>query len=276
MTTPKPITRSAPAKINLTLHVTGQRDDGYHLLDSLVTFASFGDSVTCAASNDLSLRVTGPFADQVPTDTNLVLDAARAMGVTADITLDKRLPVASGVGGGSADAAATLHALAALYNIPLPPVAAQLNLGADVPICVQGGLLRMSGIGDGIEVLDASPPSIPMVLVNPNIAVSTPQVFSALSTRDNAPMNGPIPNWTHDGFLPWLSAQRNDLEQPAISLVPEISDVLNALKTTGGFARMSGSGATCFALYPDERQAEAAVRSLRQTHPNWWNVLAVT
>lgn len=276
MTADASVTKIAPAKINLTLHVTGQRSDGYHTLDSLVTFAEIGDRITCRRSETLSLTVTGPFAKDVPTDTNLVLDAARLMGVTADITLEKNLPVASGIGGGSADAAATLHALSDLYNRPLPDLDAQLSLGADVPVCVHGGVLRMSGIGDRIEVLHQHPLTIPMVLVNPGVSVSTPEVFTALARKDNPPMPDDTPTLFDDAFLDWLFAQRNDLQEPALHIAPRIEDVLSALRDTGGFARMSGSGATCFALYPDERDAARAVADIAAAYPEWWCVAGVT
>ena len=268
--TNRAVTRTAPAKINLTLHVTGQREDGYHLLDSLVTFAGFGDRITCRRAEATSLTVAGPFARDVPTEANLVLDAARLMGATAEITLEKNLPVAAGIGGGSADAAATLHALSDLFNLPLPDAASQLTLGADVPACVRGGVLRMSGIGDRIEVLATDPLTIPMILVNPGVALSTPGVFARLDRRDNAPMSDDLPPLGDDAFLDWLSAQRNDLQAPAMGLMPVIADVVAALRATGGLARMSGSGATCFALYPDERDAARALQRIRADHPDWW------
>ena len=267
--------RLARAKVNLALHVTGRRNDGYHLLDSLVTFAGGGDRITCRTSDTLSLTVSGPFASDVPTGENLILDAALLLSVTAEIHLEKNLPVAAGIGGGSADAAATLHALSDLANLPLPSRDAQLSLGADVPACVQGGFLRMRGIGEDLEVLDTEPLSIPMVLVNPGVGVPTPAVFDALQNRNNAPLSNNMPPSYDDAFLPWLAAQRNDLEAPAVALAPVIGDVLVALRDTGGLARMSGSGATCFALYQDERDAGAAVERLKARHPDWWVSLAV-
>lgn len=263
----------APAKINLTLHVTGQREDGYHLLDSLVTFAELGDRLTVRKAQETSLRVTGPFAKDVPAGPdNLVLRAAALLGVTAAITLDKRLPVASGIGGGSADAAAALEGLTDLYNIPMPTVPEMLTLGADVPVCALGGMVRMRGIGDAVEVVRNYRPNLSMVLVNPRVPISTPAVFRGLEDKNNAPMEEPMPRVSSDDFTEWLRRQRNDLEAPAIAIAPVINGVLTALQAMDGVqvARMSGSGATCFALFYDERLAADAVGFLRDRHPDWW------
>ncbi|MDH3263802.1 MAG: 4-(cytidine 5'-diphospho)-2-C-methyl-D-erythritol kinase, partial [Paracoccaceae bacterium] len=183
-------TEFAPAKINLALHVTGQRPDGYHLLDSLVVFAPVGDRLTAAPADALSLSVTGPFAEGVaPDETNLVLKAARALGPGrgAAITLEKKLPVASGIGGGSADAAAALRALARLWELPLPGLKAVLALGADVPVCLASRPSRMRGIGEIVEPLPLPVP-VNIVLANPGHAVSTPQVFALLSEQRNPPL----------------------------------------------------------------------------------------
>lgn len=271
------VERRAPAKVNLTLHVTGKRADGYHLLDSLVTFSEVGDLLTCTKSDRLTLRITGPFAKGLATEGNLVLKAAELLGVTADITLQKNLPVAAGIGGGSSDAAATLHALSDLYNIPMPSPEAQLALGADVPVCVQGGFLRMRGIGEKLEALDTRPLTIPMVLVNPGVSVSTAEVFRKLKINKDLIISADIISPYDDAFIDWLARQRNDLEAPAMDIAPVIGEVLQALRATSGvgLARMSGSGATCFALYPDERDAAKAVDDLKAEFPAWWVSLAV-
>lgn len=262
----------APAKINLTLHVTGRRDDGYHLLDSLVVFAGAGDRVSVEPARDWSLRVIGPRAEGVPEDDgNLVLKAARLIGgVPCAITLDKHLPTASGIGGGSSDAAAALRALHALDGRPLP--GDTLPLGADVPVCLSARPARMRGIG---ERLDPVPdlPSVSLVLVNTGVAVSTPEVFRLLSTPDNAPMPPELPQWRDATALAdWLAGQRNDLELPARTAEPAIGVVLSRLAETEGclLARMSGSGATCFGLYADAVAADDAARALRELHPDWW------
>lgn len=254
----------ARAKINLALHVTGRRDDGYHLLDSLVVFADLGDRVR-VAPGPLSLTIDGPFgAALTADDDNLCLRAARLAGAQAAIHLTKTLPVASGIGGGSADAAAVLRGLAAMGH-PIPPGVERL--GADVPVCVASRPVRMRGIG---EVLDPVPPIPPLwvVLVNPGVAVSTPTVFKALESHDNPPL--PPPAWeTADSLLGWLACCRNDLEPPARRLVPAIDAVLTALRdSSAALARMSGSGATCFGLYPTPEAARDAAKAL--VRPGWW------
>ena len=266
------ITEFAPAKINLCLHVTGQRADGYHLLDSLVAFADVGDRISCAPSDRLTLTITGPQAGNLPvTDDNLVLRAARAMGVAAAITLEKHLPVASGIGGGSADAAATLRALARMTGTALPDAAAMLALGADVPVCLSGQPLRMQGVG---EVLTPLPPlpDTHILLVNPRVAVATPAVFRALPCKVN-PALPEVPAFASVTALAnWLAVQRNDLEAPAISLAPQIAAVKAALAAQAGclLARMSGSGATCFGLFAEAPLAKAAAIAIRAAHPDWW------
>ncbi|MDM7463057.1 MAG: 4-(cytidine 5'-diphospho)-2-C-methyl-D-erythritol kinase [Tepidimonas taiwanensis] len=254
----------ARAKINLALHVTGRRDDGYHLLDSLVVFADFGDLLRLVPGA-LSLTIDGPFgAALAADDDNLCLRAARLAGGAAAIRLTKNLPVASGIGGGSADAAAVLRGLAAMGHAIPPGVE---RLGADVPVCVASRPVRMRGIG---EVLDPVPPFPPLwvVLVNPGVAVSTPAVFKALESRDNPPL--PTPVWeTADSLLGWLARCRNDLEPPARRLVPQIDETLAALRDSGAaLARMSGSGATCFGLYRNAKAARDAAKALAR--PGWW------
>lgn len=258
--------RFAPAKVNLALHVTGQRADGYHLLDSLVAFAEdLGDHVTLRPAPTTSLQVTGPRAAGVPTDArNLCWKAADLFGSPAAIVLDKHLPAAAGIGGGSSDAAAVLRALSKLYDRPLPDHLERL--GADVPVCALAQAARMSGIGE--QITPVSLPPLPAVLVNPGVEVSTPEVFKALPRKDNPAME-PLP---HGDVLAWLARQRNDLQAPAIALQPVIGRVLEALTASIGarLTRMSGSGATCFALYDDRATAEAAAEALRAARPDWW------
>lgn len=263
----------APAKINLTLHITGQRADGYHLLDSLVVFADVGDRVHVHASDQLSLQITGPQAAALPVgDDNLVLRAARLMGATAAITLEKILPVASGIGGGSADAAATLRALARLGGQNLPDAGAVLTLGADVPVCLTGRATRMQGVG---ERLIAAPP-LPtgwLVLANPGVAVATPDVFRGLSRKDNPPMPREIPRLRSTAELAaFLQMMRNDMELPALAVAPMIGTLKSALSAQPGclIARMSGSGATCFGLFADGLTASAAARAVQAAQPGWW------
>lgn len=263
----------AAAKVNLCLHVTGRRADGYHGLDSLVVFAGVGDRVAAEAASELFLSVEGPEAAGLPADHgNLVWRAAAAIGVTARLTLTKVLPVASGIGGGSADAAAALRALAALGGVPLPRAEAVLALGADVPVCLAGQPARMRGAG---EVLDPLPPlpSLWLVLVNPRAAVSTAAVFAGLARRDNPGLPDPPAAWADAaGFAGWLLEQRNDLSAPAEAVVPAIAAVRAALVAQPGclLARMSGSGATCFGLFSAAASAEAAARTIARAEPGWW------
>lgn len=266
------MTELAAAKINLCLHVTGQRADGYHLLDSLVVFAGVGDRLTFAPADDLRLTIGGPQAGNLPvTDDNLILRAARAFGpgLGAHIHLEKHLPIASGIGGGSADAAATLRGLSRLWGLPLPDAATVLALGADVPVCLLGKPLRMQGVGEVLTPLPPLPPAH-LVLVNPGVAVPTPAVFRALASKTNPPLPA-IPRFAGlPDFAAWLKAQRNDLEPPAIALAPVIAAAKAAIAAHPGclLARMSGSGATCFGLFASADQAERAAQAIRQ--PGWW------
>ncbi len=282
----------APAKINLTLHLTGRRPDGYHLLGSLVAFAGVGDNVRCApATGDpataITLTVTGPHASGLNTDDNLVLRAARALarrhGVTsgAALSLEKHLPVASGIGGGSSDAAAALRLLACKWQVGVPPDLA-ISLGADVPACMAAPAPQlMSGIG---EILAPSPP-LPdcwTVLVNPGTGVETASVFAKVggnvgsklaataSASDQATgtafPGGPFA--TFADFCGWLHQQRNDLQSAAQEICPPVSEILQAL-SPAPFARMSGSGATCFALLPDRSTAQDLAQRLAR-RADWW------
>jgi len=278
--TDTPFTETAHAKINLTLHVTGRRSDGYHLLDSLVVFTSFGDRVTVAPANDLTLTIDGPFAADLSSDAdNLVLRAARAFCATrgAAITLTKNLPVASGIGGGSADAAATLRALSRLWSLPLPDGAQQLALGADVPVCMSTQMSRMSGIGENISRLGPAP-DLHFLLVNPNVAISTPTVFQDLASKENPAMVGTIPDPTDKNWIKWLASQRNDLERPAQEQSKTIKMALAALASFEGclLSRMSGSGATCFAIFDDTSNRAKAAAKLKEIHPSWWVIETTT
>ena len=263
----------APAKINLTLHITGQRADGYHLLDSLVVFADVGDQISAILADTLTLQITGPQAAALPVnDDNLVLRAARLMGMTAAITLEKILPVASGIGGGSADAAATLRALAHLGHRPLPQDRDVLALGADVPVCLGGRPVRMQGVGESLTALPQMPDAW-LVLVNPGVAVATPEVFRGVSRKDNAPMPHALPRLRSAADLgAFLQMMRNDMEPPALELAPVIGNAKSALSAQPSclMSRMSGSGATCFGLFADGVSANAAARTVQSAHPGWW------
>lgn len=279
----------APAKINLTLHITGQRDDGYHELDSLVSFASVGDELWMLEAGVSSLTVEGPESEGVPADmSNLAMKAAQfgGAGRQAAITLTKHLPVASGIGGGSADAAAAWRGMLLLgpdgetqvdTQFAMPEIMLEtqmrglLSLGADVPMCVISRPLRANGIGDKISLHNL--PQVPCVLVNPRVPVSTPPVFKALKTKENPPMPVDMPAFESAGeLIMWLKDQRNDLQEPAISIAPVIADVLDQLTGCAGIglARMSGSGATCFGLFENIDDAKSAAESLNANHPDWW------
>lgn len=264
----------AAAKINLALHITGQRADGYHLLDSLVCFAELGDILTVRPSGDLSLTLSGPNAAALPPGgDNLVLKAARCFQSAkgAAIQLEKRLPVAAGLGGGSSDAGACLHALSRLWGQPVPPLAAQLALGADVPACVIGKTLRMQGIGERLTAV-TSMPKFDAVLVNPCFALPTRAVFDALASKNNPPMEDPPTDRDHGDWIDWMKRQRNDLEAPALTLAPVILDCLSAMHDSDGceLVSMSGSGATCFGLFATAKQARAAAMQISAFYPDWW------
>lgn len=266
--------RFAAAKVNLALHITGQRSDGFHLLDSLVCFADIGDVLTVELADPPSLKLTGPMAAAVPLGAdNLILRAARLMApdVAIRITLEKNLPVAAGIGGGSADAAACLLALRDVSDIPLPHMAALLSLGADVPVCLKGRPVRMRGIGEEMDKVRQMP-VLDAVLLNPGVAVSTPEVFARLAQKKNPPL-GPLPGSSvRADWVRFLSCQRNDLGPPAQTLAPVIGKVLEALEDSDGcvLARMSGSGATCFGLFRDRDTAKLAASKIAAHNPRWW------
>ena len=260
----------APAKINLTLHVTGRRADGYHLLDSLVVFADVGDTLRFTPGDRLSITVTGEHAAGVPADErNLVWKAAKAAGWAGHIDLNKVLPHGGGIGGGSSDAAATLR-MVADQGGSIPDEIA-LSLGADIPVCMAARASRMRGIGDGLTPVVL--PHLPALLVNPGVEVPTGAVFSALDGRDNDPMPNDIPTFTApEDCAAWLRDQRNDLEGPTKGLAPDVGRVLDELAETKDalLVRMSGSGSTCFALYPNMKAAHFAAYEIGAAHPDWW------
>jgi 4-diphosphocytidyl-2-C-methyl-D-erythritol kinase len=248
------VRETAYAKINLALHVRRRRDDGYHDIETVFAFCEDGDFVTAEVADDLSLTIDGPFAEGLSATDNLVIDAARAIGVTARLHLTKNLPVASGIGGGSADAAAVLR----IFGNQNKSIAERL--GADVPACVASRTMR--GSGKGVDLLPL--PSLagtPMLLVNPRVPLSTAAVFKAWDGQDR----GPLADW-RDG--------RNDLERPARAIVPQIGEVLDWLAARAGieFVRMSGSGATCFALF-DTMTSRDAAAALVPAH--WWSLASV-
>lgn len=280
------VSETARAKINLALHVTARREDGYHELDSLVAFAGVGDELSITPADETTLNVTGPFAAQLANVSgNIVLDAVAAIQQAwprqfhhVAMSLTKNLPVASGIGGGSADAAAVLRGLQKLFG----PVEDReilgeiaLKLGADVPVCHLQQACRMTGIGQELKVLGGNP-SFAAVLVNPGIAVSTPEVFAELGLKAGAPAMPGMPQLPatagRQDWVNWLENCRNDLQAPSIALVPEIGIVLNAIGAAPGclLHRMSGSGATCFGLFEDDQSAQRAAGALATFSDSWW------
>lgn len=283
-----PVRENAWAKVNLSLRILGRRPDGYHELRSLVVFAAAADGIEAHLSGGLTLELSGPFGAALSNEPeNLVLRAARGLrdlcGVEAGahLNLQKNLPVASGIGGGSADAAATLRALIRLWHIA-PNETALLrlatSLGADVPVCLDPSPALMGGIGEKLARLPRLP-RIYLVLANPGLPLSTAEVFRALAAPPLAetPAPPPLPHFNSlDDLVVWLRQQPNDLELPARNLLPQIGDVIDEIASTRGcrLARMSGSGATCFGLYAGEAEAEAAAGLIAAAHPEWWVVAA--
>ncbi len=271
------ISERAAAKINLFLHVGTKREDGFHPLQSLAVFTDLGDALAIEPAPDLSLNIGGPFAKGLDGESdNLVLRAARALGGTgAKLTLTKYLPVASGIGGGSADAAAALRGLNALWNsgkdsAALCDIAAAL--GSDIPVCVLSTPSFMEGRGEILRAPD-SMPRLPMLLVNPRVAVPTKDVFAALKARSGADMTLPRGRFRDTAdLLRFLETTRNDLEAPALALQPVIGEVLTAIAALPGalLTRMSGSGATCFGIFADDACCARAAQILKDAAPGWW------
>jgi 4-diphosphocytidyl-2-C-methyl-D-erythritol kinase len=277
------VARLAPGKVNLALHVTGRREDGYHLLDSIAVFADIGDRVEIAAADEISLNVTGPFAAHAPGGpADLAWRAASAffdhtgLAAAASIRVEKNIPAGAGLGGGSADAAAVLLGLNELFDTQVPDeelAELGLRLGADVPMCLAGKALRARGVGEEIVPLDGWP-SLPMVLIWPGVSVSTAEVFRTMTRRDNPPLPDPPGGTSPTALVNWLQNTRNDLEPPALRIAPAVREALDALRATEGclLARMSGSGSGCFGLYADREAADRAAAEIGRREPAWWSV----
>ncbi|HMS18949.1 4-(cytidine 5'-diphospho)-2-C-methyl-D-erythritol kinase [uncultured Sphingorhabdus sp.] len=266
------LSETAYAKINLALHVRRRREDGYHELETLFAFTEDGDLLTAEQADTLALSITGPFGKGLEADdTNLVLRAAKALQVAAGtgqgalIKLDKRLPVAAGIGGGSADAAAALRLLTRLWGVAIPDAAVQeiaIRLGADVPACLQSQTVFGSGVGEKLTALAVHDiAGAPILLVNPLKPCPTGAVFKAWDGADRGVLD--VQDWRH---------ARNDLEVPAIGLVPEIAEVITQLKVQPGvtFVRMSGSGATCFVLFGSLDDRDRSAQAISESRPDWW------
>ena len=278
------------AKVNLTLRVVGRRVDGYHELESVVAFADCADRLSLTPGPELQLRTIGPLAEACgePSD-NLVFKAAQLLAERVpelklgEFVLDKVLPVAAGIGGGSADAAAALRLLARFNELPLDdPRLREVALltGADVPVCLASRACDMTGVGENLLPLNL--PSMPCVMINPRVPVATKDVFAALGLQKGELLVGASdviesPGWPDDGgsigdWVEALAAGTNDLEAPALRIQPLIGEVLTALRGADGsrLARMSGSGATCFAIFEETAKAQAAARKIELAHPEWW------
>ena len=278
------------AKVNLTLRVVGRRIDGYHDLESVVAFADCADRLSLTPGSELTLKTSGPLAQACgETSENLVLKAARLLGErvpdlkAGSFTLEKVLPVAAGIGGGSADAAAALRLLAQLNDLAHDDkrlLAVALATGADVPVCLASRACDMTGVGETLMPL--SLPIMPCVMVNPRVPVATKDVFAALGLRHGELLVGAADvfsgtDWPEAGasvedWVEVLAASANDLEAPAMRIQPVIGEVIAALNATNGawLARMSGSGATCFAIYENTADAGRAAEKIRRDHPGWW------
>ena len=271
------IKEAAPAKINLFLHVGDKRADGFHPLQSLAVFTGLGDFLAIETASGLSLTLEGPFAKGLEAESdNLVLRAARALGGKgAKLTLTKNLPVASGIGGGSADAAAALRGLNRLWNCGKDSTAQceiAAVLGSDIPVCVLSTPCFMEGRGEILRAPE-SMPRLPMLLVNPRVAVPTKDVFAALQTRSGVDMTLPRGRFRDTAdLLRFLETTRNDLEAPALALQPGIGVVLTAIAALPGalLTRMSGSGATCFGIFADDACCARAAQILKEAAPGWW------
>ena len=277
-------TRFAPAKINLFLHVGDKRADGYHKLVSLIVFAGAGDRLTLHPAREFALKLEGPFAKALEGEgDNLVLKAARALQAwgrerghkvePVAFTLEKNLPIASGIGGGSSDAAAALHLLKQHWSLPISAgelARLGLTLGADIPVCLHAKPALVSGIGEIVEPVETLPPSW-LVLINPGVAVPTAEVFKRLIARSFA-VAPPFASTSARELAMRLDQTTNDLAPPAKTIAPVIMQAENALVATDGclIARMSGSGATCFGLYASRQSADAAAGRIAAAHPTWW------
>ena len=272
---------AAPAKVNLYLRILAQRDDGYHLIDSVIAFTTEADNLTVTPAKEIALEIDGPFAPTLDGGSdNLVLRAAHALSETTTVSvggairLTKNLPVAAGIGGGSTDAAATLRLLVQFWhlnidNSELEQIA--LSLGADVPACLRGETLRAEGIGDRLETAPALPP-MEIVLVNNGRPMDTASVFSAHSGTFSKPAPAPLQFADSASAAGWYGALGNDLLEPACQIQPSIRDTLAALEAEDGclLARLSGSGATCFAIFETRNAASVAASRLTKEYPDWW------
>ena len=271
-----PIHATAHAKVNLALHVLGRRRDGYHELDSIVAFAEFGDSVSAEVCRGLSVEISGSAADGVPAgEENIAFKAARLLNAElgARVKIEKRIPAASGLGGGSADAV-----LSSQWEIPVGPISKFARVGADIPVCLAGGLSRIKGAGERVELLEAGWPELPLVLASAGEKISTAKVFGGAGNFGGA-LAGEIPKDCSIAELSeWLARQRNDLEPSAQSIAPSIGHVLSELSGCRGclLTRMSGSGGACFGIFENVDAAKESAKKIRRKNRSWWCIDTVS
>ena len=270
----------ANVKVNLALHVVGQRIDGFHLLDSLVAFPEYGDELIVKNAKEISLSISGPFGDQLLNETknlsNIVLRAAKLFedkNNGAAIQLIKNIPIASGIGGGSSDAALTLKILSRLWKKKMPALTDIANLGSDIPVCLSNEFQRMQGIGDKVTILKPPPPMW-IVLANPGIKVPTAKIFDFLNAKSNQGLEPLSSVYDHDSFFQYLKRQRNDLENVTCHLYPEVKELILAIKNTRNckVCRMSGSGATCFGLYQQKTCAQMAEKIISESFVKYLDI----
>jgi 4-diphosphocytidyl-2-C-methyl-D-erythritol kinase len=274
------LVRSAPSKLNLFLHITGKQENGYHLLDSLVVFTEFSDQITLTESSHFQFSCSGTYSDHIDPDRNLVTQAVQRLAThyphitNTHIHLQKNIPIGGGLGGGSADAAATLLALNQFFalDIPIPQLhEIGLSLGADVPVCLNGTTSHMKGIGENITPINC--PSLYLLLVNPNIHIPTKIIFERRIPSNIHTEHTHLPEFKdYATLIRFLKEQDNDLFDVASSLHPALNDVLKEITRQDGcnLARMSGSGATCFGIFEDKIQAENASNQIQKRHPDWF------
>ena len=271
----------ASAKVNLCLQIVGQKSNGFHLLDSIVGFTEFGDHLSFKKSDKLELTVKGAFSDQIPVDrSNLILKAAELVRTLnniktgAHIILTKNLPPSAGLGGGSSDAAATIRGLSRMWGTDLPEIHDLMKIGSDLPVCINQKTQHMKGFGDVFNVVNTFP-NLPILLVNPLKKVSTQTVFRKLENKKNSPLSKYEKLFqTKKDWINWLLLQRNDLMEPAVSIEPVISEVLQFISNQISVEKvsMSGSGATCFGVFENKHDCDLAMKKVRRERPEWWSV----
>ncbi len=270
------IEERAYAKVNLALHVTGVREDGYHTLDSIIFFTDISDRLFIKKRGKNGLSLTGEFSKTISVKKNTILQVLKLfqneLTDRFSINLEKNLPIGAGLGGGSADAAAVIRFLVNYYTIPMPSLKSISKIGADIPACIASVASRVEGIGEIVKPINITSIDVWIVLVNPRIFVSTSSIFQELTQKRNKPLS-PFSDFNNtDRFIDYLKSQRNDLQAIAVNKWPEISYVLNTIQETQGvlLSRMSGSGSTCFGLYKSQEIAKKAANYINKKNNKWW------